>query len=113
MQQNKEIISQWGESAPYWEKNRAIIHEMFAPVTQTLIEEAGITSRHVVLDIATGPGEPALSIADVVGPEGKVVGTDVERAAAGKFTMPALRWRATTVYRFQQTPLTPWLAVSA
>jgi SAM-dependent methyltransferase len=77
MQQNKEIISQWGESAPYWEKNRAIIHEMFAPVTQTLIEEAGITSRHVVLDIATGPGEPALSIADVVGPEGKVVGTDV------------------------------------
>jgi ubiquinone/menaquinone biosynthesis C-methylase UbiE len=77
MHQNKEVIGQWGESAPYWEKHRAIIHEMFAPVTQALIEEAGITGRRVVLDIATGPGEPALSIADLVGPEGKVVGTDV------------------------------------
>jgi SAM-dependent methyltransferase len=77
MQQNKEVIGQWSESAPYWEKHRAIIHEMFAPVTQALIEEAGITSRRVVLDIATGPGEPALSIAALVGPEGKVVGTDV------------------------------------
>ena len=76
MQQNKEVISQWSESAPYWEKHRAVIREMFAPVTQALIEDAGITRRRNVLDVATGPGEPALSIADLVGPEGKVVGTD-------------------------------------
>jgi SAM-dependent methyltransferase len=74
--QNKEVIGQWSESAPYWEKYRAVIHEMFAPVTQALIEDAGITSRSAVLDVATGPGEPALSIAELVGPEGKVVGTD-------------------------------------
>lgn len=76
MAQNKEVISQWSESAPYWEKHRETIREMFAPVTQALVEDAGITSRRTVLDIATGPGEPALSIADLVGPEGKVVGTD-------------------------------------
>jgi ubiquinone/menaquinone biosynthesis C-methylase UbiE len=41
-----------------------------------LIEEARIGSGDVVLDIATGPGEPALSIAALVGPEGKVFGID-------------------------------------
>jgi ubiquinone/menaquinone biosynthesis C-methylase UbiE len=76
MQQNREVISQWSESAPYWEKHREIIREMFAAVTQALIEDAEITGRRAVLDVATGPGEPALSIADLIGPEGKVVGTD-------------------------------------
>ena len=77
MQQNNEVIGQWSESAPYWEKHRAVIREMFAPVTEALIEDAGIASRCAVLDVATGPGEPALSVAELVGPEGKVVGTDV------------------------------------
>jgi len=71
-----EVINQWTESAPYWEKHRDIIRGMFGPVTQALIKEAGITGRDSVLDVATGPGEPALSIAEVIGSEGKVVGTD-------------------------------------
>lgn len=76
MKQDKEVISQWIESAPYWEKHREIIRGMFAPITQALIEDAGITTRQFVLDVATGPGEPALTIADLVGPEGKVLGVD-------------------------------------
>ena len=76
MQQNTEVISQWSESAPYWDKHREIIREMFAPVTQALIEDAEISGRCAVLDIATGPGEPALSIADLIGPEGTVMGSD-------------------------------------
>ena len=76
MQQNPDVISQWTESAPYWEKHRDIIREMFASVTQALIKDAGITAGSAVLDVATGPGEPALSIAELIGPEGKVVGTD-------------------------------------
>jgi SAM-dependent methyltransferase len=74
--QNKEVISQWSESAPYWEKHRESIREMFAPVTQALIEDAEITGGDAVLDVATGPGEPALSIAGLIGSGGKVVGTD-------------------------------------
>ena len=76
MPQDKEIVTQWSESAPYWEKHREIIREMFAPVTQALIEDAKVAPRQTVLDIATGPGEPALSLVGVVGPEGKVVGVD-------------------------------------
>jgi ubiquinone/menaquinone biosynthesis C-methylase UbiE len=78
MQQNKEVISQWSDSAPYWEKHRAVIREMFMPVTQALIEDMGISTGSAVLDVATGPGEPSLTIAGlVVGLGGKVVGTDI------------------------------------
>lgn len=75
--QDKDIVAKWSESAPFWEKYRPVIHEMFAPVTQALVEDAAIASGSTVLDVATGPGEPALSIAEFVGPHGKVVGTDV------------------------------------
>jgi SAM-dependent methyltransferase len=73
----KEVISQWTGSAPYWEKHRDIIREMFSPVAEALIAEAQIKSGRTVLDVATGPGEPALTIAERVGLEGKVVGVDV------------------------------------
>src|SRR5207302_276411 len=72
----QEAISRWSETAPYWEKHRAVIREMFAPVTQALIEAAHIRRGSAVLDIATGPGEPALAIAEFVGNEGKVLGID-------------------------------------
>src|SRR3984893_15895523 len=76
MQPDHEVISVWRDSAPFWEKHREIIRQMFAPVTQALVEDGLIGSGHTVLDIATGPGEPALSIAALVGPEGKVLGID-------------------------------------
>jgi len=76
MKQDKEVISQWSESAPYWEKHREIIRGMFAPITLALIEDAKITAGQFVLDVATGPGEPALTIAGLLGPEGKVLGVD-------------------------------------
>src|ERR1700724_3530237 len=76
MQPDQEVISVWRDSAPFWEKHREIIRQMFAPVTQALVEDGLISRGHAVLDIATGPGEPALTIAALVGPEGKVFGID-------------------------------------
>src|SRR5215470_7944390 len=76
MQPDQESISKWRDSAPFWEKHREIIRQMFAPVTEALVEDARIARGHAVLDIATGPGEPALTIAALVGPEGKVFGVD-------------------------------------
>ena len=76
MQRDQEIINRWKSSAPFWEKHRDVIRGMFAPVTQALIEDAEIGSEDSVLDVATGPGEPALSVAALVGPKGKVFGVD-------------------------------------
>lgn len=76
MQREQEAINRWSGSAPFWEKHRDVIRHMFAPVTEALVEEAQIGSRHSVLDVATGPGEPALTIASLVGPHGKIFGVD-------------------------------------
>ena len=75
-QPNNAVITRWSDSAQFWEKHRAIIRQMFAPVAQALIDDAKIRAGQTVLDVATGPGEPALSVAEWVGPEGKVVGVD-------------------------------------
>jgi ubiquinone/menaquinone biosynthesis C-methylase UbiE len=76
MRPDEEVIKRWRGSAPFWEKHRDIIRGMFTPITQALIEDAEIGTQDSVLDVATGPGEPALSVAPVVGPDGKVCGVD-------------------------------------
>ena len=73
---DEEVINRWTGSAPYWEKHRDALHHMFAPVTNALAEAAHIAPRQVVLDLATGPGEPALTLSALVGPEGKITGID-------------------------------------
>ena len=58
-------MNAWSGAAPFWEKHREIIRQLFAPGTQALVEDGRIGSRDTVLDIATGPGEPALRVATV------------------------------------------------
>jgi ubiquinone/menaquinone biosynthesis C-methylase UbiE len=76
MQPEQEVINRWSGSAPFWEKHHEIIRQMFAPITQALVKDGQVAGHQVVLDVATGPGEPALSVAALVGPEGKVFGVD-------------------------------------
>jgi len=73
---DNEVINRWANSAPFWEKHHTVIREMFAPVAKALVDDAQICAGQTVLDVATGPGEPALTIAAAVGPEGKIVGVD-------------------------------------
>src|ERR1700730_12194212 len=63
-------------SAQYWDKYRALIAQMFAPLTAGLIEETRIGVGQKVLDIGGGSGEPSLTISEVVGPTGSVMFTD-------------------------------------
>jgi ubiquinone/menaquinone biosynthesis C-methylase UbiE len=90
-------MNQWSVAAPFWEKYREVIRQMFAPVTQALTDDGRISRRHTVLDIATGPGDPALSVAPMVGPEGKVFGVDLvpEMVAAARRTADELGFRNT------------------
>ena len=76
MQPDQDVVNRWSKSAHFWEKHREVIRGMFEPVTRALIQDAEISGGETVLDIATGPGEPALSLAGVVGPAGKVCGID-------------------------------------
>jgi ubiquinone/menaquinone biosynthesis C-methylase UbiE len=74
--QVNEVLREWRESASYWQKHSPTIRTMFAPLTRALIEEAGIVEGQSVLDVAGGPGEPSLTIAEIVGPTGSVTCTD-------------------------------------
>lgn len=84
--QADETLREWRESAPFWEKHAPTIRTMFAPLTRALVEEAGIVTGHAVLDVAGGPGEPSLTIAEIVGPSGSVTCTDAvaEMVASAK-----------------------------
>jgi len=72
----EDMLDAWRESARFWTKHSDTIHKMFAPLTRALIERAGIHKGQTVLDVAGGAGEPSLTIAGVVGPEGSVTCTD-------------------------------------
>ena len=75
-EQQKDVLKEWRESAPYWAKHADIVRAMFEPITHALIEAGGISEGHAVLDIAGGSGEPSISISSVVGPTGSVICTD-------------------------------------
>ena len=74
-EQNK-VLDAWQTSSRYWDKYRALITQMFAPLTSGLVEEARIGLGDKVLDIGGGSGEPSLTIAGIVGPTGSVMFTD-------------------------------------
>lgn len=74
--QPNDTLRQWRETAKYWTRHSDTIRVMFAPVTEALIEAAGITEGQSVLDIAGGAGEPSLTIAERIGPRGSVTCTD-------------------------------------
>jgi ubiquinone/menaquinone biosynthesis C-methylase UbiE len=75
-QSPEDMLDAWRESAKYWAQHRDTIHRMFTPLTRALIERAGIHQGQSVLDVAGGAGEPSLTIAETVGPEGSVTFTD-------------------------------------
>ena len=96
-----EVLREWAQNASAWQKHSATIRAMFAPVTAALIEEARIIPGQQVLDVAGGPGEPSLTIAETVGPGGAVMCTDgvAEMVAAAE---AAAKRRGLTNVEFRQ-----------
>jgi len=83
--------TQWNTAAAGWKKWSQLIESGAGVVSARLVELARIEPGDRVLDVAAGYGEPALTAARRVGPEGEVVATDIaaemlaygrERAAA-------------------------------
>jgi SAM-dependent methyltransferase len=75
-EEQKKALDSWQTSARYWDKYRALIAKIFAPLTSGLVDEARIKVGQRVLDIGGGTGEPALTISSIVGPTGSVMYTD-------------------------------------
>ena len=75
-EKESKTLEAWETSARYWDKYRALIAQMFAPLTFGLIEETRIGVGQKVLDIGGGSGEPSLTVSKIVGPTGSVMYTD-------------------------------------
>jgi SAM-dependent methyltransferase len=81
----------WNTASRGWRDWNDLIDGSTRAVSQRMVEMAAIGEGDRVLDVAAGYGEPSLTAARVVGPDGSVVATDIssgmldygrERAAA-------------------------------
>jgi ubiquinone/menaquinone biosynthesis C-methylase UbiE len=64
------------------EYDRLIEHgELFRPLTERMLLAAGITRGMQVLDVGCGVGDVSFLLAALVGPEGSVVGVDLDAEA--------------------------------
>ena len=68
---------QWNSAAAGWNEWSDFIDKHASVVSDRLVETAGIKEGDRVLDVAAGYGEPSLTAARGVGPEGSVVATDI------------------------------------
>ena len=66
----------WQQVSRFWDEHRQIVRQMFSPVTDALVADANVERGYQVLDVGSGAGEPALTVAELVGSAGSVRGTD-------------------------------------
>jgi len=75
-----ESRAQWDRLSSAWLRWQDTFERGGATVTTRLMELAELSPGQHVLDVGTGLGEPALTVAREVGPAGSVVGIDVSPA---------------------------------
>jgi len=77
----QRVEKEWAgdETAAAWQKYYPRMKEQLVQVTGALVEAAAPRPGMLVLDLASGTGEPALSLARRVAPTGKVTATDLSK----------------------------------
>jgi ubiquinone/menaquinone biosynthesis C-methylase UbiE len=72
-----ELRRTWEAAAPGWAKWENVLAEGLADVTDTMLDMAGVDAGMRVLDLACGAGSQSLRAATRVGPQGRVVASDI------------------------------------
>ena len=83
----------WDECA---EKYLPILQRL-RPYHQAFLENLKPMPGEAVLDVCTGPGEPAMTIAQMVSPSGSVVGVDLSRTMTEMASKTALKRKLSNV----------------
>jgi SAM-dependent methyltransferase len=74
------VRAQWDSSAEGWNAHTSEIRAWLRQATDTMLDMAGIGLGACVLDVAAGAGDQTLDIAQRVGPQGRVLATDLSPA---------------------------------
>lgn len=70
-------VNEWESVAAAWEANRQRVFDIFRAASDWLVEAIDPQPGQVVLDVAAGPGETGFLVAEAVGPEGRVISSDL------------------------------------
>lgn len=75
----RQVAAEWGikQTADAWQKHYPRMRKQFEDVTKTLAAAADLNAGMSVLDLASGTGDPSITIAKLVGPNGSVTATDL------------------------------------
>jgi len=71
------VVREWTSAAGAWRKWRHEFALQSRAATDLLLETARVEPGMRILDLASGSGEPAISLALAAGPKGRVVATDI------------------------------------
>jgi ubiquinone/menaquinone biosynthesis C-methylase UbiE len=88
---------QWQNAAAAWHRWTPTFQAWLGPVTGAMLEMAKLKPGDRVLDLAAGAGEPSLSAAEIVGPSGHVLATDISSNIL-EFAAQTARERGLTNY---------------
>lgn len=73
-------LAQWEAAADAWHRWGPTIESWLGSATETMLDDAGVTTGSRVLDVAAGAGGQTLVAARRAGPTGKVLATDISPA---------------------------------
>lgn len=77
---NADQIAYWnGRSGLKWAEDREKLDAMMQPIADAALAAAVATPGESVIDLGCGTGATAIALADLAGPEGRVLGVDVSR----------------------------------
>ena len=77
VRETERVREDWARRGKHWDSRADEVAEMADRFNLPLIDAVGIKAGQKVLDLATGAGEPALTVAGLVGPDGSVHCTDL------------------------------------
>jgi ubiquinone/menaquinone biosynthesis C-methylase UbiE len=75
-----ELRETWEAAAPGWAKWEHVLATGLSNATEVLFERAGVRPGMRVLDLACGAGSQSIQAARRVGPDGRVVASDISAA---------------------------------
>jgi SAM-dependent methyltransferase len=88
---------QWQNAAAAWHRWTPTLQTWLGPVTEAMLAMAKLKPGDRVLDLAAGAGEPSISAAQIVGPTGHVLATDISSNIL-EFAAQTARERGLTNY---------------
>ena len=99
----EQLRGEWtaDETIAAWKKWHARLADFTVGVTQALLETVRVRTGMNVLDLASGVGDPALSLAAAVAPNGRVTATDLNPAMLA-FIVEQARQRKITNIDFRE-----------